>query len=111
MDIGRHTVVFLVGTLRFHDIMHCCIDEMAIRDQVPARALLQRRRSSLASPRDFSEAPSNAQPGDEQAPADLEVGRRASLVPHTRRSTLGPLAGGWAPREPDLSDATGLVKC
>ena len=75
---------------------------------MPARELLQRRRSSITSPRGPIDVQS-AQPGEESA--DVEAGRQgrgAGL--HTRRSTLGVHPGGWTQGEPQLSDATGLVR-
>lgn len=78
--------------------------------QVPARELLQRRRSSMASPRSTYEAHPSGQPVEETA--DVEAGREnrsAGLALHARRSSLAPPAGGWVQGEPHLSDATGLV--
>ena len=78
--------------------------------QVPARELLQRRRSSIASPRSAYEAQPSGQPVEETG--DVEAGRQnrsASLAVHARRSSIAPPAGGWVQAEPHLSDATGLV--
>ncbi|CAL8464921.1 g4456 [Coccomyxa elongata] len=80
------------------------------RQKVPARELLQRRRSSIASPRSTYEAHPSGQPVEENA--DVEAGRQnrsASLALHARRSSIAPPAGGWVQGEPHLSDATGLV--
>lgn len=88
-----------------------------ILQQEPARALLQRRQSTVTSPTS-PDAPqpragathSASHSAEAAAPEEGARRRQSAIVPMARRESLAA-GGDWARKgQPHISDATGLVR-